>query len=130
MNKMTKEKVLGMNHFLTAGDLIKFIQENQIPMNAPVMIQRVEDVYYEEHGWGSYLKKGEHYWNADSLNNNMKEEIDRRARGEEAEYPRIKDPIDFMTELEDDRLMEQYHPAWCCVGYKDDTDMLFIDLHY
>lgn len=26
--------------------------------------------------------------------------------------------------------MEQYSPAWCCVKYNDEDDLLFIDLHY
>jgi len=26
--------------------------------------------------------------------------------------------------------LEQYHPAWCFVKYKDEDDVLFIDLHY
>jgi hypothetical protein len=56
-------------------------------------------VYYEKHGWGVYLKEGEHTVN-DENGNIVKESL------------------------------EQYHPAWCCVRYKDDSDILFIDLHY
>ena len=25
--------------------------------------------------------------------------------------------------------LEQYHPAWCCVKYEDEDEMLFIGLH-
>lgn len=30
----------------------------------------------------------------------------------------------------DKNTMEQYHPAWSCVKYNDENDVLFIDLHY
>jgi hypothetical protein len=86
--------------FLTVGDLKKFIDENKLPDNAVVMIQRVEDVYYEKHGWGQYLKAG------------------NGAR----KY--------FYSDEYIEETMEKYHPAFSCVQYKDDKDILFIDLHY
>jgi hypothetical protein len=46
----------------------------------------------------------------------------------EPEYA-ITDPLSQVVEI-DDTIKEQYHPAWGCVRYGDDTDLLFIDLHY
>ncbi len=129
MRILSREDILGLKHFLTVGDLLKFIEENQIPMTAPVMIQRVEDVYYKNHGWGVYLKKGEHYRDSERTNQLMNEEIDRRLKGEEPNFPNIENPAKYIVDT-DAEMMEQYHPAWSGCRYGDDTDMLFIDLHY
>lgn len=151
MNKITKEDLKKRQAGLTVGGLKKFLLENNPPDDAPVLIQRVEDKYFEgvdisgiggckstkngiyppgskATGWGVYLKRGEHYFAAENFNKEMNEEIKRRANGEEPEYD-IEDPSKFIVKL-DEGLMEQYSPAWCCVGYKDDPDILFIDLHY
>ena len=47
---LSKEDLLGYNHNLTVGDLKKFIEEQGIPDDAKVMIQRVEDKYFENNG--------------------------------------------------------------------------------
>jgi hypothetical protein len=99
IKEITKEEINNYTHFLTVGDLKKFLSKHDLPDNAPVLIERVEDVYYEKHDWGVYLKEGEHTVN-DENGNIVKESL------------------------------KQYHPAWCCVRFKDDSDILFIDLHY
>lgn len=123
-----KEK---FKHYLTVGDLKKSIEGYNIPDEAKVVVQRIEDVYYNKHGWGSMLKEGEHYHNTIQMNENMREEIARRERGEESEYPEIENPNEYICEDEEilKELKDQYHPAWCVAGYKD-KDFLFIDLHY
>ena len=125
---LSKEDLLGYSHSLTVGDLKKFIEEQGIPDDAKVMIQRVEDKYFENNDWGVYLKEGYWYHTASELNENMKAEALRRELGMEPEYA-ITDPLSQVVEI-DDTLKEQYHPAWGCVRYGDDTDLLFIDLHY
>jgi hypothetical protein len=85
--------------FLTVGDLKKFLQKHKLKDSAKVLIQRVEDVYFEKHNWGVYLKEGEHTFK------------------------------DVHGEIVKESL-EQYHPAWSCVKYNDENDILFIDLHY
>jgi hypothetical protein len=99
VKEITKEELKKYNYYLTVGDLKKFLDKHNLPDNSPVLIQRVEDVYYEEHRWGVYLKEGEHTFK-DNEGNLVKESL------------------------------EQYHPAWSCVKYKDEDDILFIDLHY
>lgn len=115
--------------FMTVGDLKKFIEKYQVPDDAKVLIQRVEDVYYDKHHWGVYLKKDHHYYSTLYLNKIMKAEIKRRKAGKKPKYS-IKDPSMAIRKPTDDD-KTQYHPAWSCVGYKDDIkDFLFIDLHY
>lgn len=114
--------------FLTVGKLKERLQKTELSDDAVVLIQRVEDTYYQNNGWDVFLKEGCHYYSVVRMNKKMQEEIERRARGEEPKYPKIDDPNKYIVEL-DDSMKEQYHPAWCAVGYKDE-EFLFIDLHY
>ena len=100
LKEIAKEELTnGYDHFLTVGGLKKFLNKHNLPESAKVVVQRIEDVYYEKHSWGVYLKEGEHTFKDDDGNI-------------------VKSS------------MEQYHPAWCCVKYNDEDDILFIDLHY
>ena len=100
IKEITKEELINRyQYYLTVSRLKEFLNEHNLPDNAKVVIQRVQDVYYEKHNWGVYLKEGEHTFK-DEEGNIVKESL------------------------------EQYHPAWCCVKYKDEDDVLFIDLHY
>lgn len=127
MKELTREEIDKYTDFLTVGDLKEFLYKHNLPNNAKVLIQRVEDIYYEKHNWGSYLKEGEHSYYARKHN----EDIESGKYLDKEEYPNIK-PENLIpyTEEEIKKSMEQYHPAWCCVRYKDDQDLLFIDLHY
>jgi len=98
--EITKQELEeGYKHFLTVGNLKKFLSEHNFPDDAKVVVQRVEDFYYEENNFGVYLKEGEHTFR-DSKGNIVRESL------------------------------EQYTPAWCCVKYRDEDNVLFIDMHY
>lgn len=154
INKISKKELLTRyRDFMTVGSLKEFIEKYNVPDTAKILVQRVEDKYYDgvdisgfsgcdttkngiypkgskASGWGVYLKPG--YWHGshERMNKKMLQEIKRRKAGKKPQFPKIKDPKKYMVGLTDD-LKEQYHPAWCCVGYKDDIkDFLFIDLHY
>jgi len=100
IKEITKEELINQyQDYLTVGDLKNFLNKHNLPDNAKVVVQRVEDIYYEKHNWGVYLKEGEHTLK-DEQGNIIKESL------------------------------EQYHPAWCCVKYNNEDDVLFIDLHY
>jgi hypothetical protein len=154
MNKINKKDLYRYtgNGFLTVGRLKEFLEKHNLPDDAPVIVERVEDRYYEGNdisgmpgctdtedgiyppgskssGWGVYLKKGDPYHNVETINIRMKDEIRRRKSGEPGEFPGIEDPEKHIQELSDD-LKTQYHPVWCPVFYKDDPDVLFLDLHY
>jgi hypothetical protein len=154
MNKIEKKDLYryANNGFLTVGRLKKFIEENNLPDDAPVVVQRIEDRYYEgndisgmlgcpdtedgiyppgskSQGWGVYLKEGDTYHNVKTMNVRMKEELIRRKNGEPGKFPKIDDPEKYIEEL-NDQLKDQYHPIWSPVFYRDDKDILFLDLHY
>ncbi len=99
LKEITKEDLMTYKHHLTVGDLKEFLYKYNLPSDAKVLIQRVEDVYYEKHEWGVYFKEGLHTFK-DEEGNIVKESL------------------------------EQYHPAWGCVKYNDEDNILFIDLHY
>ena len=113
---------------MTVGALKKFIEKHEVPDDALVVVQRVEDFYYEDHGWKVYLKEAEH-------SNWMKSYNDALDRGEfddKEKYPDFKDEMrNKFTEEQIIEASSQYHPAWCPVLYEDDgKEILFLDLHY
>jgi len=130
--KLTKEDLsrYTKNGHLTVGDIKKWFKDNlDIPDDAPVLMERIEDKYFEKSNWGVYLKRGENAWSVDHMNTEMKAENLRRERGEESEYPGIEDPSKFIQEITDEH-MTQYYPLWCCVRYGDEDGIMFIDGHY
>jgi hypothetical protein len=42
--------------YLTVGRLKEFIKEHNIPDNAKVFYQRIEDMYFQRHGWTTVEK--------------------------------------------------------------------------
>lgn len=135
MNKIEKEDLFEYTKkgFLTVGDLKKFIETYKIPDDAPVIVERIHDQIFPEgsktDGCGVYLKEGDSYNFTKTMNIRMKEEIVRRRNGEPGKFPNVANPADHIVDL-GDSLKNQYHPVWGPVFYKDDPDILFLDLHY
>ena len=123
-----------LQHHLTVGDLLKFIDKHNLPMDAPVVMQRVEDHYYEPgKGWdeNSWKMKGQ-FWNQTKrFNMEMQSELWKRNSGDEPDYPGIDDPNKYIATEEDmESLKEQYTQAWCPVFYVEEPEVLFLDAHY
>lgn len=122
-----------LEHHLTVGDLLKFIEKHNIPMDAPVVMQRVEDHYYQPgKGWdeNSWKMKGHHYNSQVRRNNDMMAEMWKRSAGHEPTIS-AEDPSEYIMSEEDmESLREQYTQAWCPVFYKDEPNVLFLDAHY
>jgi hypothetical protein len=113
---------------LKVGDLRKFLEENtDLTDDAPVLVQRVEDIYFERNNWPVYMKEGFLYRSFEQMNDRMMEEIERRSRGEDPHYE-MEHPEKYIHSLGDEE-REQYVPTWKCVKYPDEN-ALFIDLHY
>lgn len=149
MNIINKE---GLDSFrktgyLTVGALKSFIEKNNIPDDALVLIERVEDKYFngidisgmnsgngvlpegsKTKGWGVYTK--ESYWYFVANEHNKK--IESGVYLDKEQYPDIEEGSAFLKPYSEEELNDsktQYHPAWCCVKYTDDNE-LFIDMHY
>jgi len=133
MTELTREKLLKYRDggYMTVGRLKEFLTDHQIADEALVVIERVEDAYYEkpekrDSEWGVYLKDGEGVYHARKWNKDIKGKyLDKE------QYPRI-DPDNLVAYTEDQiqAMKVQYHPAWCCVKYNNESEILFIDLHY
>ena len=149
MNTYTKEELIQARfNGLTMGDLAEFVYKNpQIPRDAKVLIERIEDVYFEgvdisgmnsakgilpegskSEGWKVLPVKGENYYNTKNFNEVMFQEIEDRKNGKESQYPKIKNPKDYIVELIDD-CKDQFFPAWC-ISKENDDSIVYIFNHY
>jgi hypothetical protein len=130
-NDLTKE---GLNDRsldnITVGKLKEFINKNNIPDTAKIVVERVEDYYYDNGGWGTLKQKGELWWNQHNLNHRMLEEIELRKSGEKGEYGMDDPSIYIMDEKDMEELYVEYTPVWCPVFYDKDDNILFLDMHY
>ena len=120
----------------TVGYLLKFIKENNIPDDAIILYQRIEDYYFEKGNWIPVKKEGDRYHNI------KKHQEDCSSGGKYRNiknYPKagpewcdeqlrlIEELGGIEKELDDNK--EQYIVSWCPVKYRDDKN-LYIDAHY
>jgi|ERR1035437_880101 hypothetical protein len=124
--ELTKQEVLNY-HSLTVGKLKSFIEKYNIPDNAQIVVQRVEDHYYENNGWGVYFKEG---YLAGSAREHNKD-VESGKFLDKEQYPLITEGnLKIMSEEDIKSMSEQYTPVESPVFYKEDSDILFLDLHY
>jgi hypothetical protein len=114
-----------INTACSIGELKTFINKHNLPDDGNILIQRVEDFYYDMNHWGVVLKEGEAYNYAKTINAQL-ENGDFENKEEWPKHP----GFEHMSEENLKSLMEQYHPAWCPVKYNEDNKNLYIDLHY
>jgi hypothetical protein len=86
---------------LTVGALKELIYRYNLPADGKVLIERIEDFYYENNSWGVVYKEDEQF-----------REISKH-----------------LTDIEIKHCMDQYHPAWYACKFKDDDKNLYICLH-
>jgi hypothetical protein len=55
--KMSREDLSKYKHNMCVGQLIDFIEDHKISMDAKILVQRIEDAYYERRNWPVYEKK-------------------------------------------------------------------------
>lgn len=122
---LTQEKLKDYKHHLTIKNLKKMIEG--MPDDGLVLVQRIEDFYFENCHWGVILKEGEEYHYAKKWN----EKLASGEYDDKDKYPNAN-PEEWKPYSNEDLELtkEQYHPAWCVVKYKDDPDNLYLDLHY
>lgn len=120
VEEISKEKLLDMNRTFkfTVGDLKKHCEKFDISDDAIIMIERVFDYYYDHNHWYVYKKKSEFAYSMEQFNIDI---LDKE------EYPNLMTPY---TEEQIKDTYTQYSPAFGQCFYKEDKEMLFIDLHY
>jgi len=114
--------------YLTVGQLRKKL--DAYPDDAKVLVQRVEDVYYEKHNWHVVSKEGE--FTSRSREDNRK--LLDGTYANKDQYPKF-DSSKFRVMTEDELRIynEQYSPVWCVVDYEwkeEKKKNLYLDLHY
>ena len=111
-SKEAKERFGVKGHYMTVGHLKKELEK--YPDDALVVSQRIEDMYYDGvdiSGMTGTLEDG----STGILPHGSK------ATG----WDVIKKPNAFY-----EGTYNEYSPVWGVCHYKDDTDCLFLDLHY
>jgi hypothetical protein len=125
--KEIKEK---WQHYATVGDLLEFIYKNNISRDAKILLQRVEDVYFNEHHWTTINKEGENYHYAKNFNDELLEgKYENKDEYPEFDINKIK-PLEgekLNKFLEDSK--DKYYACWSPVKYSND-DNLYLDAHY
>ncbi len=123
----TKEELKALplkNHYLTVGRLKKAIAD--LDDNVPVIVERVQDSYYETGGWRVYKTENMHT----SFLRETNELIKSGEYFNEDNYPHIKpENVVLASEEEIEASKDQFHPAFCANSNLE-KDLLFIRLHY
>lgn len=118
----------GYQHFLTVGQLREKLKG--YPDEAKVLVQRIEDVYYEKHQWGVVFKESEFTWQSREDNRKLTD----GTYANKDQYPKLDvNKFRVMTERELRIYDSQYSPVWCVVDYEwkeEKKKNLYLDLHY
>lgn len=128
-------KIEGYNDYCTVGDLKKFLEKHNLPDNAKILLQRVEDKYFEagnvhpqSSAWETIKKEGLFYHQAIERN----EKIVNGEYNDKEQYPLLDEEsikAMYISEEELETLKEQFVVAWCPVKYEND-DNLYFHAHY
>lgn len=85
---LTRDDVLNKySDYLTIGQLKEHIKEYNLPDHAKVVIQRVEDIYFEKHGWGVLKKESDLTYKCKEWN----KELEKGKEYMSENYPNIKE---------------------------------------
>lgn len=77
IKEITKEDLKNKyRHHLTIGGLRDFLNKHDLPDNGRVLIQRIEDFYYDNNNWAVYLKESDNTFK-DELGNIVKETLEQ-----------------------------------------------------
>ena len=112
--------------YLTVGDLLKFINDNNIPMDAAVLYERIEDHYFEKNNWTSIKRKG-YWWHYLQQHN---EDIDSGKYLDKEQYPNIKPEHLVKSDEKDmENSKDEFIVADNVTSFPDDRN-LYITAHY
>lgn len=111
---------------LTVGQLLEFIKKHNIPDNAVVRYERIEDEYFNKNNWKVIKKEGQFYNQYKELNR----QIDSGQFNDKEQYPLIDDPNKFrMSDEELEEMKDEFISAESCIKYSGDSN-LYITAHY
>jgi hypothetical protein len=122
----TEKEIKKYVDFCTVGELLEFIEKNNIPKDSKILAQRVEDLYFEEHNWKPIRKEGEFFYQAlDWKNKALSGEFSNKE-----EYPDMHDEtIKKIIDVDLEEMKEQYTVIFQPIYYPD-SKHLFLNSHY
>lgn len=116
-------------HFFTYGRLKEELAKHDIPDDTPILVERVEDVYFEKNGWDVMLIEGD-------FSRQMRDWNAQLAAGEitKEEYPGLYEEENhpLLTPHTEDEIKEasdQFIQTWH-IGYSPKHKLLLVHLHY
>ncbi len=137
-------------HYLSVGDLLKVIKDNNLPHDTRVCYNRIEDSYFDgqdismlagqkpgdkSNGWSTIKIKGDTYYNAVNHNEKLDRgklvnegKLDRDEVGTYYWHDKYKDSRKYI-DLEDESILEQYIEGFCAF-YNKEKNILCITAHY
>lgn len=122
-----EELVKKYDDYLTVGKLKEVFKKQKLSDDALVLIERVEDFYFENNHWSVYRYGGYWYWSSIRMN----EKIDSGVFNDKTQYPKMDDPEKYRTTEEQlHEMKSQYRPAFCSFKDEEHPEFLFINLHY
>ncbi len=142
MNDVSKDSLAERHgHYMRVGDLRKALANPDLSDDAIVLIEHVDDIYYERgrdvagfsgpyrpEEWPVVLRDG--YWGWYMKDHNQKVDSGYYADPENFPEPHPEHQRRY-TDEEIRQAMTKFAPAHCCgVGGEDDKDVFFIHLHY
>lgn len=128
MSQAITSKELNKNsNYFTVGQLKEWIEKYNIPDSACILMQRVEDNYFEKHNWETIKKEG--YWYHILKRHNKR--IDEGYFLNKENFPNIKGDEEFLKKYSDkemEEIKDEYYPCFSPVFY--DNEFLYLDAHY
>jgi hypothetical protein len=126
--ELSKEELINKyDDYLTVGKLKEVFKKQKLSDDARVLVERVEDFYFENNHWSVYRYGGYWYWSSLRMN----EKIDSGVFNDRTKYPKMDDPEKYrVSEKELHEMQSQYRPAFCSFKDEEHPEFLFINLHY
>lgn len=113
-------------HNLKLKDLRKLVANTySMDENTPVLVERVEDKYFEKNGWSTYKGLNQFYHQGSKLREDLKKENWME------DYPDLlqKERDSIINETETDYYTDQFYAAWCIIADKENK-IIKIHSHY
>lgn len=73
---MKSKSDLILSNFPDVGYLKRYIENNNLPDDAILLVERVEDIYYEQYGWKTFKKTSYLYHKCLNLLNDINHDIE------------------------------------------------------
>lgn len=114
------------SHHLKLKDLRKLIANTYtMDENTPVLVERVEDFYFEKNGWDTYKGVSAFYYQSSQLKENLKKD------NWQEDYPDLSQEQrnSIINETEADYYTDQFYAAWYITSDKENK-IIKIHSHY